>query len=322
MGATLAGCDQQLGIHWDLSQPWGPREFHVLNSRRFAQEVSQATGGALTIHVHAGAVLGIKGPDTMRAVEEGIVDMAEASSFQQVGTEPILGLESLPYLVESMDELKLLYSFLRPLVEAAYQRHGMEVVYIVPWPNQCFYLDKEIKAVEDLRGLKMRSYDKLSTDLARGLDMTPVQMPTTDVMAALAAGTLDAVMTSTTTAAAQKYWDFLKYTLRTNHTWSSCIMAVNRRSLEALPATHRDTVMNLARTLEPRFWEVSAADDQDKLKVLEANGMITVEPSAELLAAMRAAAKPIVEAFIRQVPGSGAIIERFLAAVGRGGSLA
>jgi TRAP-type C4-dicarboxylate transport system substrate-binding protein len=158
--------------------------------------------------------------------------------------------------------------------------------------------------------------------LARGLKMTPVQMPTTDVMAALAAGALDAVMTSTTTAFAQKYWDFLKYTVRTNHTWSSCIMAVNRQSLEKLPQHQRDTLNALARALEPQFWNVSRADDLDKLKILEANGMITIEPSPDLLAAMRAEAKPIVEAFMRDVPESAPLIRRFLAAVGRGESLA
>jgi len=319
LGASplLAACEQQTGIHWDLSQPWGPREFHVLNAQRFAAEVLRATNGALTIHVHPGAVLGIKGPDTMRAVEEAIVDMAEASSFQQVGTEPILGLESLPYLVESFDELAVLYSFIRPAVEAAYARHGMRVMYIVPWPNQCFFFSKPIATVADMRGLKMRSYDKLSADLVSGLKMTSVQMPSPDVVAALAAGTLDAVMTSTTTAASQKYWDFLKYTVRSNHTWSSCIMAVNERSLMKLDHAAREAVLGLAKELEPQFWEVSRGDDLDKLKVLEANGMVTVEPSPELMAAMRAEAKPILEAFIAQVPEAGDLIARFLAAVGR-----
>jgi TRAP-type C4-dicarboxylate transport system substrate-binding protein len=318
LGAVaLAACERSGGTQWDLSQPWGPREFHVLNARRFAAEVLRATGGALTINVHPGAVLGIKGPDTMRAVEEGIVDMAEASSFQQVGTEPILGLESLPYLIESFDELAVLYCFLRPHVEAAYARHGMRVVYIVPWPNQCLFFAKEIRSVEDMRGLKIRSYDKMSTDLALGLKMTPMQIPSPDVVAALAAGTLDAVMTSTTTAAAQKYWDFLKYTLRSNHTWSCCIMAANQRSLAKLAPAHRDALFGLAQDLEPQFWAVSKADDLDKLKVLEANGMITVEPSAELMAEMRAQARPIVEAYVRAVPEAGPLIAQFLAAVGR-----
>ena len=152
----ISGCDARSGIYWDLSLPWGPNEFHVLNARRFAEEVNRATEGAITIYVHPGAVLGIKGPDTMRAVEEGIVDVAEGVNFQHVGTEPILGLESLPYLVDDMDELALLYSIIRPAVEEAYERHGMQVLYIAPWPNQNFYFDKEITSVTDFAGLKMR----------------------------------------------------------------------------------------------------------------------------------------------------------------------
>jgi TRAP-type C4-dicarboxylate transport system substrate-binding protein len=314
---ALAGCDGRRGTQWDVSLPWGPQEFHVLNARRFAAEVAQATNGSLILNIHPGAVLGIKGPDTLRAVEEGIVDMAEASGFHQVGAEPILGLESLPYLVESIDELKVLYDVIRPAVEAAYARHRQRVVYIVPWPNQYFFLDQRIETAAQMRGLKMRTYDKLSTDLVLNLGMTPVQMPTTDVVAALAAGSLDAVMTSTTTAYAQKYWDFLKYSFRTNHTWSCIVESVNLDSLNRLSPAEREVLMATARRLEPEFWEIARADDADKLRELEANGMETIIPSPELLAEMRAQARPVLDAFIAQVPESKALIAEFLARVGR-----
>ncbi|MDX2224335.1 MAG: TRAP transporter substrate-binding protein [Rhodospirillaceae bacterium] len=315
--AMLAGCDGRRGTQWDVSLPWGPQEYHVLNAQRFAAEVEQATNGSLILNVHPGAVLGIKGPDTLRAVEEGIVDMAEASGFHQVGAEPLLGLESLPYLVDSIDELEVLYDVIRPAVEAAYARHGQRVVYIVPWPNQYFFLDQRIETAAQMRGLKMRTYDKLSTDLVLNLGMTPVQMPTTDVVAALAAGSLDAVMTSTTTAFAQKYWDFLKYSFRTNHTWSCIVESVNLQSLERLTPAERDALMGVARRLEPEFWDIARADDADKLKELEANGMETVIPSPDLLAEMRNQARPVVDAFIAQVPESRALIAEFLARVGR-----
>lgn len=317
VSAVAAACEQRSGHHWDLSQPWGPMEFHVVNARKFAAEVGKATDGALTIHVHAGATLGIKGPDTMRAVDEGIVDMADASAFQQVGTEPLLGLESLPYLVETFDELRQLYTIIREGIDAAYARHNQRVVYIVPWPNQNMFLDREVKSLDDLRGLKIRTYDKLSTDLALNLKMTPVQMPTTDVVAALAAGSLDAVMTSTTTAWAQKYWDFLKYTFRSNHTWSCVILSVNQQSLDRLTPAHREVFFALARKFEPEFWDVASRDDAEKLRILEENGMTTVEPSADLLAAMRAEASPVVRNFMAAVPESVPLVERFLARVGR-----
>jgi TRAP-type transport system periplasmic protein len=301
--------------------PWGPSEYHVANARRFAAEVHQVTNGELTLHVHPGAILGIKGPESMRAVEEGIVDMADSASFHQVGTEPLLGFESLPYLVDDIDQLALLYSIIRPEVEAAYARHGQRVLYIVPWPNQNFFFDKPIERVADFAGLTMRSYDKSSTDLVRGLNMTPIQMPSPDVVPALASGALDGVMTSTTTAAAQKFWEFLKYTLRSNHTWSSNILAVNERVWQTLPAEDRVNILALAQRLEPEFWEIARRDDLIKLSELEANGMITLEPSDQLMNEMRAQAQPIWQAFVARVPEAAPLLAAFLSATGKTASI-
>ena len=318
LAAGVVGCERlEPGVHWDLSMPWGPSEFHVTNARRFAEEANTLTDGLLNIHVHPGAILGIKGPETMRAVEEGLVDMADSSSFQQVGTEPILGFESLPYLLDDIDELALLYSIIRPAIEAAYARHGQRIIYIVPWPNQNFFFDQPINAVTDFEGLTMRTYDKLSTDLVRGLNMTPIQMPSPDVVPALASGAIDAVMTSTTTAFAQKYWEFLRYTVRTNHTWASTIMAVNERAWQALPAEHRTGLVSLARRLEPEFWEIARRDDRDKLRDLEANGMVTQTPSPQLMAGMQSLARPIWRDFIAQVPESEPLLMAFLEAAGK-----
>ncbi|MEQ8734260.1 MAG: TRAP transporter substrate-binding protein [Rhodospirillaceae bacterium] len=315
---VLAACDRlQPGMHWDLSMPWGPSEYHVTNALRFAQEVSVLTEGALTIHVHPGAILGIKGPESMRAVEEGIVDLADSASFHQVGTEPLLGFESLPYLVDDIDQLALLYTIIRPEVEAAYARHGQRVIYIVPWPNQNFFFDKPIESVADFAGLTMRSYDKSSTDLVLGLKMTPIQMPSPDVVPALASGALDGAMTSTTTAAAQKFWEFLSYTLRSNHTWSSNILSINETAWQALPQNMQQGVEALARTLEPEFWEIARRDDQTKLLELEANGMITQQPSPQLFAEMRAQALPIWQAFIARVPQARPLLRTFLDATGK-----
>lgn len=315
---TLSACDvQRGGTHWDLSMPWGPSEFHVTNAIRFADEVSAVTQGAVTIHVHPAAILGIKGPETMRAVEEGIVDMADAAGFQQVGTEPLLGFESLPYLVDDIDQLALLYSIIRDDVEAAFARHGVRVVYIVPWPNQNFFFDKPIESVADFAGLTMRSYDKSSTDLVKGLGMTPIQMPSPDVVPALASGAIDGVMTSTTTAAAQKYWEFLSHTVRTNHTWSSNMVTINEVSWQALEPKHQEAITALARALEPQFWEVARRDDALKLRELEANGMITQQPSPELVAEMRAQSLPIWNTFVRRVPDSEPLLAAFLEAAGK-----
>ena len=216
-----------------------------------------------------------------------------------------------------MDQLALLYQVIRPSVEAAYARHGLKILYIVPWPNQNFFFNMEISSTQDFVGLTMRSYDKSSTDLVQGLDMTPIQMPSPDVVPALASGAVDAVMTSTTTAVAQKYWEFLTHTFRSNHTWSCNILTLSEQRLHELKPANQDIVLSIAQSLEPGYWQISREDDQDKLRVLEQNGMITQVPSPDLMAEMRAQAQPIWREFFARVPEARTLFEEYVALTGK-----
>lgn len=301
-----------------MSLPWSPSEFHTLNAQRFAAEVEQLTQGRVSIAVHPGAVLGIKGPDSLRAVERDVVAMAEMSGFQQVGSEPILGLEALPFLVNDMDELGVLYrDHLRPAVEAAFARYDLKLLYVVPWPNQNLYTQDARSSLDDFAGTKVRTLDKNTTDFMERLGFIPIQMPSPDVVPALASGAIDATMTSTTTGVAQKYWEFLDVVYRTNHNWASNMMVVSGRAWRSLSAADQAAIDALAKKLEPEFWAISKADDARQLGRLIAEGMQVVVPDATMASQMRAVARPMWQAFADDVPGARDILSSYLAATGR-----
>ena len=318
MAALLGACGREDGQRWNASLPWSQQEYHVANAERFASAVAETTGGKLTISVFPNAVLGLKGPETIRALEEGLVDMAEMPSFQEAGAEPILGLESLPYLVETQAELKLLHALARPAIEAAFARHGLKVLYIVPWPPQNIYTKHPFATLEDVKGVKIRTYDRNTTELMTRLGLTPIQMQSQDVVPALASGVIDAVMTSTTTGAAQRYWEFLPYMTRTNHVWISNVMAVSGKSWAALDADTQTAVERLARAMEREFWQVAAKDDLAKQDVLVGNGMKVMAIGEELLNDMRARAVPMWAAWRARVdPETAAVLDAFLKETGK-----
>ena len=299
LATLLAAGAVQAQTTLDVSIPWGPGEFHTQNAMRFAEEVKKATGGAVDMKVHAGGSLGVKANESVRAVEDGVVPMAEFAAFQNVGDLPALGVESLPFLVDDYDQLKLMHSFARPQWEAALAKRGQKVLYIVPWPSQNFFTKKPIKTLDDLKGVRMRTYDRVTADMVGKLGMVPQQMNNPDVVAALASGRLDAVMTSGSTAVAQKYWEFLKHTYNTNHLWASNLMVINTKSWEKISAPHRAAIEKLAREMEPQFWDVSRSEHTKRMAELREKGM-TVEPaSKEMLDRMRAVTRPMWDDFAK-----------------------
>jgi TRAP-type C4-dicarboxylate transport system substrate-binding protein len=247
--------------------------------------------------VHPGGALGIKANESLRAVEEGTVPMAEYAAFQNVGDLPLLGIESLPFLIDDYQQLKVMHSFARPAWEAALAKRGQKVLYVVPWPSQNFFTKKPVKTLDDLKGVRMRTYDRNTAEMVSKLGMVPQQMNNPDIVPALASGRLDAVMTSGTTAAAQKYWEFLKHTYNTNHLWASNLMVINLGAWNKLSPENRAAIEKLAKEMEPEFWRVSEGEHAQRMTQLRQNGM-TVDPaSKELLERMRTVTRPMWDEF-------------------------
>src|SRR6267154_1098291 len=96
----------QVPLKLPLSTVWPDGNFHTINCKRFAEEVKTATSGAVDIEVKSGGQLGFKGPEQLRAVRDGLVPMADILNVQQVGDEPMFGIEGIPFLVGTIDELK------------------------------------------------------------------------------------------------------------------------------------------------------------------------------------------------------------------------
>ncbi len=315
--ATLVAAPALAQTSWDISIPWGPTEFHSQNAAKFAEEVKKATGGNVVMITHPGAALGIKGPESLRSVRDGIVPMGEMAGFQQVGDEPMLGFEALPFLINDYDELASFWTTIRPLYVKAFAKHNQKLLYSVPWPSQNIFTKGAVNSLADLEGKKIRVYDKNSTDLMRALKMSPLLVNNADIVPSLAAGGLDAVMTSGTTAVAQKYWEFLDFTYRTNHLWALNHMTVNLDAWNKLSAADQKKIEDLAASLEPTFWDVSRGEDAVKLKRLADEGMTVAPMTSEVINAMRANGRPMWKEFTDKVEGTGPILQDFLKKAGK-----
>ncbi|MBK3734286.1 c4-dicarboxylate-binding protein [Azospirillum brasilense] len=291
---------------WDVSVPWPASEFHTVNAERFAKAVGEATKGQVTLTIHSGGSLGIRANESLRAVEDGAVPMAEVAGFLNVGDVPILGLEAIPFLVKDYAELRRLHTLLRPIWEAELAKRNQKILYVVPWPSQNFFTKTPIAKVADMKGVRMRTYDANTTAMVQRLGMVPLQLGNAEVVAALATGKVDAAMTAGSTAAAQKYWEFLKYGFNTNHLWASNLMTVNLDSWKTLSPQQQAAIEAVAAGLEPDFWTVSEGEHTRRMAELQAHGM-TVGPIApELRKALEEATADMTADFIRKVGGPSA----------------
>ena len=287
--------------------------FMVENAKTFAEEVRNATDGEINIEVRAGGSLGFGGPDQLAAVRDRLVQMADINISQQVGVNPLFGVEGVPFLIGSMEELKQYHEFVRPVFEDLALEYNQKILYMVPSPAQYVYLNVLVEDLQDFRGIPVRGADKNTVDIVSALGMAGVAMPWGELIPALASGRVEGVATSATSGVDGKFWEFLDYIYPTNHTWGSNMVTINLDTWNQLTPEQQSTIEDVAARLEPEFWEVSRQGDTDSIETMTENGMEFVPISDELRAEMTERAQELQAAFVERVPEAGSIIEQYKA---------
>ncbi len=303
----LAGT-AQAATTWDLPLAWPDGNFHVKNARVFAAEVKKATGGEVVINIHPGGSLGFKGPEMLTSVRDGLVQIGDMLLNQQVGEAPLMGLEATPYLISGYEDLQQLHKHWLPHVNAVAKKFNQKFLYIVPWPKQYVYTKVLAKSVADLKGIKIRTYNRSTTGMFNRVGMTAVQLPWGEVVPSLAAGTIDAVTTSASSGVDGKFWEFLKYMYPTSHVWSSNVISVNLDAWGKLTPAHRSAIEAVAKKLQPTFWDVSKAEDDIKVKILTSKGIVYGKVTAGMLKEMQDKTAPMLQETIETIGGPAADI--------------
>ncbi len=299
----------------NLSDVLPESNFMVANAMKFADEVKAATNGEVVISVKAGGSLGFKGPDQLTAVRDGLVQMADINISQQVGVNPLFGVEGVPFLVDSMDSLKKYHEFVRPVFEKLATDNNQKILYMVPSPAQYVYLNVLVDDLEDFRGIPVRGADKNTVDIVSAMGMSGVAIPWGELIPALASGRVKGVATSATSGVDGKFWEFMKYIYPTNHTWGSNMVTINLDSWNKLAPEQQSAIEEIAARLEPEFWEVSRQGDLASIKTMQDHGMELVPISDELRAAMIERAQQLQADFVARVPDAGPIVDQYKAAL-------
>ncbi|MDW8468421.1 MAG: TRAP transporter substrate-binding protein [Burkholderiales bacterium] len=311
---AIAGCALALGAgagraqtKWDMPTPYPDGEFHTVNVRQFVEDVKKATGGALDIVVHSNGSL-IKHPDMLRAVSTGQVNIAEFLLGQFGNEEPVFNADNVPFLAAGYDNAWKLYQAQKPVLEKKLQGRGLRLLYSVAWPGQGIYTKNALKSIDDLKGVKFRTYSPLTARLAELLGASPTVIQVPEIPQAFATGTISAMITSSATGSSSKAWEFVKNYYMTNAMHPKNAVVVNERAFQKLPAAQQKALLEAAAAAEKRGWEMSRQREQAANKMLADNGMTVHTPDAAMMAAFAKVGEQITAEWLKSAGADGEAI--------------
>ncbi len=292
--AGLAVSAPAIAQEWNMPTPYGDTTFHTINIQQFAADVAGATDGGLNITVHSAGSL-FPHAEIKNAIRSRQVPLGEFFLSRLANDDLAYGIDSQPFLATSYEDGAKLWAAQRPVVEALLAEEGLKVLFAVPWPAQGLYTNGEIKTVDDLSGLRFRAYNAALEEFATLAGAAPVQVEASDIAQAFATGQVEAMITSPSTGANSKAWDFVTHYTQIDAWLPKNIVVVNAREFDALSDDVQAAVLEAAAAAETRGWEMSMAEAAAKTQIMKDNGIIVVAPSPELVEGLQAIGATMLE---------------------------
>jgi TRAP-type C4-dicarboxylate transport system substrate-binding protein len=270
---------------WNLPAAYPADNPHSVNLNEFAKDVSDATGGKLQITVHAAASL-FKAPEIKRAVATGQAQAGEVLISLHENEDPMFGIDVVPFLATSYPASKKLWLASKPAVEKKLASQGLMLLFAVPWGPQGIYVKKELNTIEDMKGLKWRSYNVGTSRIAELVGAQPVTIQAAELPQALATGVVNSFVSSGSTGYDSKAWETMTHFYDTQAWIPKNVTFVNKAAFDALDKPTQDAILKAAAVAEERGWKLAEEKSKWYLEQLQANKMKVLPPPPALKAGL------------------------------------
>ncbi len=261
------------GEKWDMALAYGAGNFHSANATEFAKNVTEKSGGKLTIVTHPGGSL-FKGGEIFRAVRTGQAPIGERFMSALGKEDPLLEVDSQPFLATNYGAAMRLYKASKPEIVKGLDSKGLVFLYAVPWPAQGLYSKKAINSVADLKGLKFRAYNSATIRIAELTGMAPTKIEAAEISQAFSTGAVESMITSPTTGKNKKIWENgVGYFYDIAAWFPKNMVIVNKDAWNKLDGATQKLLKSEADKAEKKGWDLSKKGNKDDKKALADAGM-------------------------------------------------
>ena len=295
---------------------WPPSNYQTQGLEELARRVEERTNGEVVMIVEPGGSLGFPGPDILRAVRDGLLPVSEFIITGTEGDERLFGIYSMPFMMDDLEEAAIFHEVSLPyFTRACEERWNQKILYLAPWPFSCLWTKRPVTTVEEMRGLRTRTYDRSGALFMEAVGATPLALPFAEVYSSLATNLIDSVLTSTQTAVDANFWEVLDYFQPIRMTTTVSIVTINLDYFNDLTPEQQKILLDTAKEMEGELWVKAGEVDIMQEKVVNERGIETVPLSDEFKAELKAVAEPIIKDWLAGSEEGTRLYEEFQAAL-------
>ncbi len=268
-------------------------------------DIEAKTNGRITFTAFPGGALG-GGNDQYDIVRTGKADMGISAGLAYAADRfPMAEIFTIPGAYENSDKMHDVV--LATMDEFLAQEHP-DVELLGMHQTEVFYLytaDKQIKSLDDMKGLKIRAAGGFITDGINALGAEAVGMPLPDLYVSLQTGVVDGGVYGPSAAPAFSLYEVTQHELKQQMGYSVLAMVFNKEKWSEIPADLQEIIRTEAR--KAGYYEAkipAMVGPKTTGEILDGGGTST-ELDAAAKAEWASALAPLVEEWVGNLEGKG-----------------
>jgi TRAP-type C4-dicarboxylate transport system substrate-binding protein len=231
---------------------WGP--VHALQP--WVKRVEDATKNRVKIDIFPAQTLA-KGADTFNAVKSGVADMGWCWHGYWPDMTPLTDVITLPALPSKSAEhaSEVLWRLYEKF--PAIQREFKDVHMLQLWTGDPRFLittKKQVKTMEDMKGMKIRTPGGPPTEQIKALGAVPVLIPMPETYLALDKGVIDGLDISWEGTYSYRLYEKGRYFTMAPLTTTYFSMVMNKQKWDSLPRDIQEAITSVSGLEAAKFW--------------------------------------------------------------------
>ena len=299
----------KLNLAWqDPPQGWGA----VQALQPWLKNVEGATKGKVKIDVFYLQTLA-KGVDAWNALKSGVADMAWCIHGYWADMTPLAEVIILPSLPFKTGEKgsEVLWRLYEKFPDIQKQFKDVHVLHF--WTSHPYFLitsRKQVKTMEDMKGLKIRVTGGPQFEQMKALGAVPVLIPMPDVYQSLEKGVVDGMAAPWEAILSFRLYEIVKYYTLVPLCASYHSVSMNLQKWNSLPKDVQGAMMSVSGLEGSKFWGRHFFDTaEEPVNELAKKGnhqliKYTVPPE-EVERWTKVAGEPLWNAWVKKMEGKG-----------------
>lgn len=246
----VVGALSNLSLYSDYEKPF------------WTAAIPQASGGKVTADIKGFNEMGLKGPEIMRLMSQGVIEFGTSTLAYFASDNPINEAIDLAGLTTNVDDARKVTDAFLPAYQQFYEKSGVKVLGLSTYPAQVLFCNGNFGGLSDLKGKKVRTSSRTQAEFVEAFGGTSVTMPFGEVVPALQNKVVDCAITGSLSGFDAKWYEVATHLYALPINWNQQIHAVNAKAWAKLNPSVQELISTQYAALIDDIWTAAAEQTQ------------------------------------------------------------